>query len=99
MTKESYFEMCEMLGTEPKDDEIPIEYEDLYDEVQEAISVYNMLQDQWDTMNGLYLGKILSGIVDILDIAQVEDRQTCYKIIQLLDSNRSKIINDKKPAK
>jgi hypothetical protein len=99
MTKESYLEMCELLGTEPVESEIPIEFEDLYDEVQEAITVYNMLQDNWDTMNGLYLGKILNGIVDIFSIAEIEDRQTCYKIIQLLDSSRSKVINEKKPAK
>lgn len=99
MTKEAYFEMCDMLGTEPKEDEIPIEYDELYDEVQEAIHVYNMLQDSWDSMNGIYLGKVMNGIADILDIAQVEDRKTCYKIIQLLDYNRSKIVNTKKPAK
>ena len=99
MTKESYLEMCELLGTEPVESEIPIEFEDLYDEVQEAITVYNMLQDSWDTMNGMYLGKVLNGIVDIFNIAEIEDRQTCYKIIQLLDSNRIRVINEKKPAK
>lgn len=99
MTKESYFEMCEMLGTSPKDEEIPVEYEDLPDEVQEAIVVYNMLQDNWDTMNGGYLGKVVSGINDIFNIAQVEDKQTCFNVIQILDNIRAKIINNKKPAK
>lgn len=99
MTKDLYFEMCEMTGSNPIEEEIPIEYEDLPDEVQEAISVYNMLQDNWDGMNGLYLGKVLSGIGDILHIASVDDRQTCFSIIQIIDSIRSKIINDKKPAK
>jgi hypothetical protein len=99
MTKDAYFEMCEMLGTSPKDEEIPVEYEDLPDEVQEAIVVYNMLQDNWDTMNGGYLGKVVSGINDIFNIAQVEDKQTCFNVIQILDNIRAKIINNKKPAK
>lgn len=85
-----------MLGTEPKEDEIPVEYEDLPDEVQEAIIVYNMLQDNWDGMNGIYLGKVLAGINDIFEIAKIEDKQTCFNIIQILDNIRAKIISDKK---
>jgi len=88
-----------MLGSDPVDSEIPVEFEDLPDDIQEAMSVYNMLQDNWDSMNGIYLGKVLSGISDIFDIAKVDDKQLCFSIIQLLDSIRGKLINDKKPAK
>ena len=44
MTKAQYFEMCEMLGNELVEADIPVELEDMYDEVQEAFSVYGMLQ-------------------------------------------------------
>lgn len=91
--------MCEIYGTEPKEDEIPVEFDDLLDEIQEAILVYNMLQDNWDTMNGNYLGKHYTSIGEIFNIAGVEDKQCCFAIIQLLDKERSKIINSKKPAK
>ncbi len=94
-----YFQMCEALGSTPKPEEIPVEFEDLVEEVQETIIVYNMLQDNWDTMNGLYMGKILLGISDIFDIAGVDDRKTCFTIIQIIDNVRSSIINTKKPAK
>jgi len=86
------------MGSEPIESEIPVEFEDLADEVQEAIIIYNMLQDNWDTMGGNYLGKIVAGINDIFEIAKVEDKQTCYSIIQILDNARAKIINNKKPA-
>jgi len=99
MTKDLYFEMCNTLGTDPKEEEIPIEYEDLLDDVQEAIMVYNMLMDNWDTMNGFYLGKAISGISDIFNIAEIEDEKTCFAIIQIIDNVRSKMINSKKPAK
>jgi len=91
--------MCELMGSQPIESEIPIEYDDLADEVQEAIIVYNMLQDNWDTMGGNYLGKVVAGIGDIFDIAQIEDKQTCFSIIQLIDGIRAKVINNKKPAK
>ena len=31
MTKEAYFEMCEMLGSEPLESEIPLELDDFPD--------------------------------------------------------------------
>lgn len=58
MTRDKYFDICEMLGSTPKPEEIPVEFADLYDEIQEGIIVYNMLQDNWDTMSGVYLGKV-----------------------------------------
>ena len=99
MTKDQYFEMCEMMNSEPIEEEIPIEYEDLHDEVQEAILVYNMLQDNWDSMNGIYMGKQIGGIKDIFDIMGVLDPKSCYSIISMLDRNRSEILNRKKNEK
>jgi hypothetical protein len=101
MTKNQYFEMCEMLNQDPIKENIPIEYEDLHEEVQEAIGVYNMLQDNWDSMNGNYLGKSMSGIYDVFNIMGVEDAKSCFFIISTLDRHRSEIINskNKKPAK
>ena len=61
VTKETYFEMCELMGNEPIEEEIPIEYDDFPIEVQQAFAVYRMLRDEWDTMNGVYLGKTLIG--------------------------------------
>lgn len=106
MTKDQYFEMCDLLGNEPIEDEIPLEYNDLYGEVQEGINIYNMLQDNWDTMNGNYMGKNYIGIKDIFDIMDVEDTKTCFYIVSLIDKERTELINAKiaqkratKPAK
>lgn len=100
MTKDTYFEMCELMGTEPKEDEIPVELEDLYDEVQEAYIVYNMLQDNWDSMNGIYLGKNFIGVYEIMDMMEVDDSKTCFNILHIFDKHRRTIINEKnkKPA-
>ncbi len=99
MTKDQYFEMCQMLNSEPKEEEIPVEFEDLNSDVQYAITVYNMLQDNWDTMNGNYLGKNMVGLTDIFRIMEVDDYRTCFYIIGILDRVRGEIINTKKPAK
>lgn len=101
MTKDQYFEMCEALGTEPKDEEIPMELEDFPFEVQQAIIVYYKLKDDWDTMNGHYLGKSYSGLGEILDIFEVnqEDRKYFLEWISVLDAARSRSIEASKPKK
>jgi hypothetical protein len=99
MTKDSYFEMCEMLGTEPLDSEIPVEYDDFPVEVQEAIRIYNNLQDNWDYMGGNYIGKNLNGFKDILTIFEVDpqDYRAVYELIMRIDRIRAKSIQDSKP--
>lgn len=99
MTKEAYFEMCEALGSEPLEEEIPVDYEDLLVDVQEALSMYHKLRDEWDTMNGVYLGKSYAGILDIFEIqgVPVEDRKMLYDLIGVIDTHRSKAIADAKP--
>jgi hypothetical protein len=99
MTKDQYFEMCEMMGTDPIDEEIPLEYADLPDEVQEAMTVYNMLQDNWDDMNGVYMGKVMAGVSDVFNIVGIEDPKTIYFILNLLDRQRSEILNAKHKQK
>ena len=97
MTKCAYFEMCEALGTEPLDSEIPVEFEDLLLDVQEALVIYSMLQDSWDHMNGNYTGKNYSGLFDILTLQDVSDKKTIFKIIGIADVYRGKAIAARKP--
>ena len=99
MTKETYLEMCEMLGSQPVQEEIPVEYEDLLVDVQEALSIYAKLRDEWDTMNGNYMGKSYAGISDIFDILEVptEDRKTLFNLLGVIDGIRSEILAENKP--
>jgi hypothetical protein len=99
MTKSTYFEMCEALGTEPIEEEIPVDYEDLYIDVQQALNIYHKLKDEWDTMNGVYMGKNYSGIIDIFTILEVpvQDHKTMFELIGIIDSYRAKAISDNKP--
>lgn len=93
--------MCEQLGTEPLDEEIPVEYEDLPTEVQEAMLIYNNMQDVWDYMGGNYIGKQMVGFRDILEIYDVpkEDHRSMYELLTHIDRVRAKSIQDAKPKK
>jgi len=99
MTKDQYFEMCEMLGSEPVDSEIPIEFEDFPDAVQQAFIVYNKLRDDWDTMNGIYMGKSYSGLQEIFEIYEIdrENRKMFLDWFTIIDGIRRKLYDAKKP--
>jgi hypothetical protein len=90
MTKEQYFDMCEALGSEPLEEEIPVDFGDLPLDIQEAYTVYAVLQDQWEPMSGSYIGKSYTGLGDILNIYGIEDKRTTLIIIELLDRYRRK---------
>jgi len=102
MTKESYFEMCEQLGTEPIESEIPVDFDDFPIELQQALLVYRMLRDEWEGMNGIYLGKSLLGIQEIMEAIEIDyiDRKYIITLIRVIDGIRTEILNTKqqKPA-
>lgn len=99
VSKDTYFEICEQLGSEPIESEIPVEFEDFPAEIQEAINIYSKLRDEWDGFSGMYMGKNFSGLKDILDIYQVDtdNRQNILEWILMLDRVRSKLIADSRP--
>lgn len=103
MTKDRYFEMCEMLGSEPVESEIPVELEDLPLEVEQAMMVYRMLRDEWEGFNGIYLGKSFVGLTEILEYTEIDsaDRKFIVSLVKLIDTIRSDQLNkqrEQKPA-
>lgn len=82
--------MCTAMGYEPEEDKIPVEFEDLYTDVQEAFVIYSRLTDRWDGFNGVYLGKDYSGILDMFKLLEVpeEDWKTVFDLLNMIDGFR-----------
>lgn len=97
MTKEMYFEMCDQLGTDPIEEEIPIELNDFPELVQTCFIMYNYLTDNWDSMGGNYLGKDYSIVFNLFDVYNVDitDRLLSLEFLQRMDSIRSNIVSEK----
>lgn len=97
MTKDQYFEMCEMLGTEPVDADIPVDPDDFEQEVQQAFDIYRMLSDNWDFMAGNYLGKDYGIVFDLFKLYQIEqpEQLLLLELIRYIDEERSKVIAEK----
>jgi hypothetical protein len=84
------------MGNEPNPDEIPVEIDDLPEEIQTVFDLYVKLPDRWDTFNGVYQGKDLTCLGVILDIKKVEDRATALDLILMIDAAREQQLAKKR---
>ena len=98
MTKEQYYEMCEQLGTEPIETEVPVDINELPIEVQRAFSIYRYLPDINDSMTGYYGGKDFSPLASILAIKNIEDQDVILDFITYINSEYTRSINKNKSS-
>ena len=100
MNKDAYFEMCEALGNEPIEEEIPVDMDDFPEAIQQAFTIYFMLKDCWDSMGGSYLGKDMSNLFQFFDLHDIAtpDRLYTLNMIQHMDFIRSTIVSEKLDA-
>jgi hypothetical protein len=98
MTKDQYYQMCELMGSVAREEDVPVEFEDFPAEVQQAFEIYQVLQDVWEGMSGTYMGKNMSGIDDLLNIYQVpqDEKRFILELIALIDSERMKQLSEKR---
>jgi hypothetical protein len=90
--------MCEALGTEPKEEDIPVDFEDLPYECRKAMECYRLLPSMW-VGSGFYIGKdysSLPSVFDLLDICQ--NKGEILQMIFVIDGEVSKDITQKQKA-
>lgn len=101
MTKEAYFDMCEQLGSDPIEAEIPISLEDFPTFVQDCFVIYSRLRDIFDGMSGAYFGKdysIVFRLFELYHINDLEEQRLAMDILNTMDVSRSKILANKKAS-
>lgn len=89
------------MGTEPVEEDMPLDMSDFPYEAQQAVQVFGLLKDVWDPFGGNYLGKDLTIIFQVFDLLEVENssRKLVFKIVQHLDHCRAAIIKRKQESK
>lgn len=96
MTKEAYLDLCEQLGSQPDEKEIPVELWDMPLEVEHAYNVYNLLPDKIDSFNGVYYGKELDTAPIMLEFLEIGNKKDIFKLIIIIDSLEKTEINKRK---
>ena len=89
MTRDRYFKMCEQMGQEPKEHEIPPDWEDFPNIVILAINTFSHLGDRMAPDIG-YLGKDFTNLIHYIEIYGVEDKELFLEILTYLESRAIK---------
>lgn len=89
MTQERYLDMCEQLGNEPTEDEIPPDWEDFPDIVHCAMNIFNMLGDRAYPEIG-YIGKDYTNLPILIEVYGVEDKDYLLELLHWLDARAIK---------
>ena len=85
MDIEQYLQMCEQMGWEPKEEELPKEPSHLSYNIQGALILYNALPDVWEGMSGSWMGKDYSGLMDIMNIYELENRREIFTLLKIAE--------------
>ena len=90
MSQDQYIDMCEQMGWEINEDDIPKDPSVFPVEVQQALMLLNILPDKWEGMSGTWMGKDYSGLEAIMNIYEIDDRRAVFDLVQVGEREMSK---------
>tara|TARA_Y100000114_G_scaffold147031_1_gene158359 strand:+ start:423 stop:752 length:330 start_codon:yes stop_codon:yes gene_type:complete len=96
MTRERYLKMCEQMGQEPKQDEIPPDMDDFPQIAINAMITFSQLGDRVYPDIG-YIGKDFTNLpyyLDMYGVESVADKELFLEILTYLDSRAIKHSQD-----
>ena len=95
MDAEQYLNMCEQMGWEPKEEELPKDPAYLSYNIQCALVLYNALPDKWEGMSGSWMGKDYSGLMDIMNIYRMDNKREVFDLLKIAEGEASKFYAEK----
>ena len=84
------------MGVEPKEEDIPKDPSDFSLEAQQALTLMNALPDNWEGMNGIWLGKDYSGLMHLMDIYNVVEKREVFELLKVCEEELSKFYTQKR---
>lgn len=88
--------MCEQMGWEPNENDVPVELHTLPIDCQHAVILLQTLPDKWDGMGGVWLGKDYSGLSAIMDIYEIDNRREVFELLQVAEAELGKYYEQKR---
>ena len=96
MDIDQYLLMCEQMGWEPKEEEIPVDPSTFSYECQQALVLLNALPDKWEGMNGVWLGKDYAGLDVIMNIFSIDNRLEVFELLRVCELELGKFYEFKR---
>lgn len=87
--------VCQQLGQEPNPDDMPLEPNHLSDNSQQALILVNALPDKWEGMSGSWMGKEYSGLMDIMNIYEIDDKKRVFELLQVCEKELGEFYKQK----
>lgn len=84
------------MGVEPKEEDIPKDPSTFSLEAQQALVLMNALPDNWEGMNGVWLGKDYSGLIDIMNIYGIEQQREVFELLRVCEDELGKYYAQKR---
>ena len=85
MDQDQYIMMCEQMGWEPDESQMPKDPSTLAETCQQARILLNVLPDRWDGTSGSWFGKDYAGLDTIMSIYQMDDRRAVFDLLQIAE--------------
>jgi len=82
MSPDQYIDMCEQMGWEVDENQLPKDPGEFSLECQQALMLLNILPDKWEGMSGTWMGKDYSGLEAIMNIYEIQDRKTVFELLR-----------------
>jgi len=95
MNQDQYILMCEQMGWEIDEKQLPKDPSTLSLECQQALMLLNTLPDNWDGMSGTWLGKDYSGLEAIMNIYEIDDRRAVFELLKIAEDEMGKYYTQK----
>jgi hypothetical protein len=95
MTQDQYIDMCEQMGWEINEEEIPKDPSVFSIQVQQALMLLNILPDKWEGMSGTWMGKDYAGLEAIMNIYEIDDRREVFDLVQVGENEMGKYYSQK----
>ena len=84
------------MGVEPKEEDIPKDPSTFSLEAQQALIMLNVLPDKWEGMSGSWLGKEYAGLLDIMDLYQIEDKKQVFELLKVCEDELGKFYAERR---
>ena len=99
MDTEQYLQMCAQMGWEPKEQEMPKDPTHLSYNIQGALVLFNALPDIWEGMSGTWMGKDYSGLMDIMNIYNLDNKKDIFSLLKIAEGEAGKFYAEKAKQK